>query len=280
MSHSRYGAAMTMCLRSHFICIPYSMMCTDPMGGRIITLVFLHYFGGSHLAWNKVVARLKHRYTCLALDAPGFGDAAGERGYSVEDMAQGLLTTLHTLASARVVLIGHSMTGKVAMAAASRLPVNLVGLVLVAPSPLEPEPMDEESRMMMADAQQSIDTARSFFIKGAYRQLSAEDIQQGSADAMRAHPEAFKHWPLYGSREDWSNAVPTLEINSLVIVGEEDKAIPLEFQKRYTMHHLRHTQLKTIKGAGHLLPYEAPEEVAECIETYIHDLSRSSPFRE
>jgi len=40
-----------------------------------ITLVFLHYFGGSYKTWAKVIKELSNDYRCIAIDLPGFGDS-------------------------------------------------------------------------------------------------------------------------------------------------------------------------------------------------------------
>ena len=43
--------------------------------GQGPALVFLHGFPLSGEAWNKVIARLADRFTCITLDLIGLGDA-------------------------------------------------------------------------------------------------------------------------------------------------------------------------------------------------------------
>ena len=101
-----------------------------------LTFVLMHYLGGSHRTWFPTLPYLDRFHRCVALNTPGFGDAAGiEGGYDVSAMADQVDATIRGLDLDQCILVGHSMTGKVAVALASRKPNYLRGLVLVGPSP-------------------------------------------------------------------------------------------------------------------------------------------------
>jgi len=51
---------------------------TDVGKGKV-TLVFLHYFGGSSNSWGKVIAELSHVFRCIAIDLPGFRDLQAQQ---------------------------------------------------------------------------------------------------------------------------------------------------------------------------------------------------------
>jgi pimeloyl-ACP methyl ester carboxylesterase len=236
------------------------------------TLILQHFFGSSSREWEKVIPELESHFRCIAIDTAGFGSAAGLEGGTVEELAQLLLGLIRSLAPEPCLVVGHSMTGKVSMVAASRRPENMMGLVLVAPSPLNPEPIEEPARIVMAAAQQNEATAREFFIQGATRPLSKEDIAIGVEDVMRANAVAWRRWPQSGTREDWSLAIRSIDLPSLLVVGEEDPAIPLAFQREHTLPHLANGTLKVIPDTGHLVPYEAPKELAALILSFASDL--------
>ena len=248
------------------------MLPFDVIGSGSPTLVFLHFYGSSRREWTRVIASLEGSYRCVAADAPGFGDASGVEGYTVEEMTQQVLELVASLVPEPVVLVGHSMMGKVSMVAASREPKNLVGLVLVAPSPLEAEPTPEKDRLETVEAQKDEASARAFFLKGAKSPLSEEDIRQGTEDALRANPVAWRRWPQSGSREDWTQTVPHVDLPALLVVGEHDPAIPLAFQKEHTLPRLRKGRLEVIGGVGHLTPYEAPGKLAGMIRVFVAGL--------
>jgi pimeloyl-ACP methyl ester carboxylesterase len=52
------------------------------------SLVFLHYWGGTHRTWNKVAAELQSSYRIVTYDMRGWGESgAAENGYSIAALA-------------------------------------------------------------------------------------------------------------------------------------------------------------------------------------------------
>ena len=110
------------------------------------SLVFMHYWGGTHRTWNKVVAELAGSHHTVTYDMRGWGQSgARENDYSVVALADEAQMLIEQLALNTYVLVGHSMGGKVAQLLASRRPAGLVGLVLVAPAAPTPTHFPEEA---------------------------------------------------------------------------------------------------------------------------------------
>jgi len=118
----------------------------EDRGGGSPALVFLHYFAGSSRSWRHVVDRAANACRCVRLDVPGFGRSPPLPTYSVHGVAQVIGAAITRLRLESYALVGHSMGGKLAVAVALARPLGLAGLVLVAPSPPSPEPMDEGER--------------------------------------------------------------------------------------------------------------------------------------
>ncbi|MCA1690548.1 MAG: alpha/beta fold hydrolase, partial [Actinobacteria bacterium] len=75
-------------------------------------LLLLHGFGGTHRAYDAVIAALPaERYRPLAPDLPGHGTSGARRPV---DFAT-CLADLAALAPARFVLCGYSLGGRVAL---------------------------------------------------------------------------------------------------------------------------------------------------------------------
>lgn len=116
------------------------------------TLVLMHYLGGSQREWIETVAVLDRKSRCVTVDLPGFGDSADIPGYTIQEMTGSLLELLAHIRPDCYLLVGHGMSGKVAMAA-TRLASEQhsevsspMGMILVSPSPPGPTPVGESKR--------------------------------------------------------------------------------------------------------------------------------------
>jgi pimeloyl-ACP methyl ester carboxylesterase len=99
------------------------------------TLVFLHGYGESLLAWRGLVAHFTDRYRVLAVDLPGFGlsdplpDSSG-----FDDYLDALGKVISRETTGPLVLVGHSMGGQVAAGLALTNPSRVVAAILIAPA--------------------------------------------------------------------------------------------------------------------------------------------------
>lgn len=96
------------------------------------SLVLLHGFGGTRHAWDRVAAQLSaQRYTPLALDLPGHGDAA-DAGLPIT--FEGCVAHVLERAPERFALCGYSLGGRVALHVALAAPQRVTRLVLISTS--------------------------------------------------------------------------------------------------------------------------------------------------
>lgn len=230
-------------------------------------LVLLHFFGNSHREWSRVAPRLALQHRLLMFDMPGFGDAAELGALDVAAMADYVDTQIRAAGIEQCVVVGHSMTGKISGALASRKPNYLRGLILVTPSPPPPEPFTDEVRRRLMAFDGSRDAAAAYLDGITAQPLAEEWREPAIADAMRASLVAWKTWISTTSQEDWSAKVGVLSLPALVIAGADDPSLGADIQRRLTMPHLEKGELKVIAG-GHVLPLENPEALIEAIESF------------
>ncbi len=223
------------------------------------TFVLLHYMGGSHRTWFPTRPLIDRDHHCVAIDTPGYGDAATVRGWSVAEMADYFEARIAELGLTRVILVGHSMTCKVAMVLAARRPAFLHSLILVGASPLSPQPMSDSERDTQLAFANRRDQAEVFVDGASGRRLPDAIREVAIADVIASNTDAFHSWARTGMLEDWSARVDAIECPALVVCGELDRSVPpAEAQRKLTLPHLRHGSIVTVPAAGHLMPMEAP----------------------
>ncbi|MBJ9976583.1 alpha/beta hydrolase [Pseudomonas sp. S75] len=249
--------------------LPHSQQGSGPL-----TLVLMHFLGGSHRTWGPTLPFLDREHRCIALNTPGFGDANQVEGYSVSQMADQVDASLRKLGIERCVLVGHSMTGKVAVALAARRPEYLQGLILVAPSPPGPQPMSEEDRDRQRRYTASRAEAEQFVDESSFHRLPDALREVAIADAQVLNLEAWRAWVDHGSREDWSDRIGSLPYPTLLICGEDDAQVPdAHEQQRTTLSHFPHSLVLTLPGAGHLMPLQTPLALARPMLDFAHRIA-------
>ncbi|MFQ5513700.1 MAG: alpha/beta fold hydrolase [Myxococcota bacterium] len=102
-----------------------------------VALLFLHGYDNDSHVWDAFTPDLAPHYQTLALDHRGHGRSAWDprARYDPETLAHDVEAVLAHLGLERVVLVGHSLGGRVALHFARRAAQRLAGLVLVDVGP-------------------------------------------------------------------------------------------------------------------------------------------------
>ena len=230
----------------------------------MLTYLALHYWAGAGHEFDHLCNLLPAGAQLLAPDLPGYGRQAAPAGfdYSVDSYADWVATYIIEQQLDEYILIGHSMGGKFALALAARQPTGLRGLVLLSPSPPSPEPISEQDRAASLAAYGNQRKAEQTFANITHRPLPAEVRAQVVADNLGTSHAAWDAWLNKGSKEDISSQMHNILVPCHLLVGEDDRAIPLAAQRQQTLPLLPGgSPLTVVPGAGHLLPYEAPESI-------------------
>ena len=244
----------------------------------MLTYLALHYWAGSGREFDFVVPLLPPGTQLLAPDLPGYGSQPAPSGFnfSVASYADWLEAYVAEQQLTDYILVGHSMGGKFALALAARQPAGLRGLLLISPSPPTLEPISEEDRTASLAAYGQRAEAEHTFAKITNIPLPSAWREQVIADNLRTTQAAWDAWLQAGSREDISALMPRINVPCRLLVGENDRAIPLEAQRHQTLPLLpAGTALVAVPGAGHLLPLEAPEELFKGQEIWVSAVERA-----
>ena len=200
----------------------------------------------------------------IALDLPGFGEAAPQAGPSAP--WNDVLETLRALGVDRATLVGVSFGGAVALRVAVTAPAALERLVLVsAPAPvLEPSDelraawAEEEAALEGDDVEAAIDAVvRAWTLPDAPEALRERvaAMQRRAFALQRDAPEATEAPdPL----DEHPELLQGLDLPTVVAVGARDKPDFLASAESLAAA-LPRAEHVVIPGAGHLAPLETPE---------------------
>ncbi len=242
------------------------------------TVFCLHALGSSSEEFVGLRTRLAGTLDLVGIDLPGFGTSTAATGTTVEEMVVLVERAIGRSGVTEWALLGHSMGGKVASVVASRSVDGSNGLfglravVLLAASPLSPEPMDDERRATMlgwaADGEIGPDEAETFVDANTASRLAPEAHATAVHDVQRAVPQAWTDWLVRGSREDWSTVFPANPVPALVLAGAEDGDLGPDAQRSLNLPQWSAGEFDVVPGAAHLLPWEQPDEVADRIRDF------------
>jgi pimeloyl-ACP methyl ester carboxylesterase len=246
----------------------------EEQGSGELSLVFLHYWGGSARTWKHVTTRLSPKFHIVAIDHRGWGESdAPASGYGLSDLAADAEGVIGALNLRRYVLVGHSMGGKVAQLIASRRPEGLAGLVLVAPSPPQPMNVPDEVRKMMSGAYSSREAVEATMDNVlTAKKLIGEDREQVISDSLRGAPPAKHAWPNVTSREDITSQVGRINVPTVVIAGEADHVDSPDLLRAELLSRVPQAAMEIIPATGHLSMLESPEAVASLIAKFCEPL--------
>jgi pimeloyl-ACP methyl ester carboxylesterase len=95
-------------------------------------LVFIHCWSCDRTLWENQVPVFSKNHRVVTIDLPGHGESGkGRTNWSIESYGEDVKRVVTKLGLERVVLIGSSMGGPVALEAARRMPDRVVAIVPV-----------------------------------------------------------------------------------------------------------------------------------------------------
>lgn len=243
--------------------------------GCNLTLICLHFWGGSSRTFGALDANLSPSYNTISIDFRGWGNSTGPQSadaYSILNLAEDVEAVIAKFDLQQFVLVGHSMGGKVCQLIAGRAKVaGLQAIVLLCPAPPTPLILPEEMRTQQMAAYDSAASAE-YVIRNVLTSVSiAEDtISVLVEDIMKGNVFAKRAWPTYAMSEDIVTEAKKIHVPVLIIAGGKDKVETLQRIREAVVGIIKNAEMVVIEESGHLLPLEAPEKVSKHIHKFLH----------
>src|SRR5262245_51094565 len=251
--------------------------------------ILIHGFGEGAYVWNRFAPSIARLFRTLAVDLRGHGESSwNPKGrYPVECHVADMLDLIEALRVKRLVMVGHSLGGHIAIRTAAARPRIIVGLVLVDSGP---DPIPEGSVRVRSDFNESMRTWSSVQEYASWLQerrplLDLSMVRDLAAGALRVTPEGdfrSKCDPAMGkegSAEDQAEIWRLLErISSpvLVVRGIGSAVLSADIARRMSKV-LRNGRIRVINRAGHAVMTDNPEEFAEALAPFLLQMRMTSP---
>lgn len=246
----------------------------EEVGEGAPALVFIHYWGGSRRTWSEVIARLSNRFRCIAVDLRGWGKSDRPvDDHSLFAQADDVQAVIEALKVKDLVLVGHSMGGKIAQILAGRRPDGLGAVVLVAPAPPTALIVPDAQKQSMLVSYTTPEGIRDALKVISQRPLTIAQRLQVTEDSLGGAEAAKVAWLSGGMALDISKETASITAPVCVIVGSADQVEKEAALREALLPLVPHAKFVTIEGVGYLSPLEGPDEVAGAISDFLAELA-------
>lgn len=254
------------------------------------TIVFIHGLSSNADAWSRNIESLKEKYTCVALDLPGFGKSSKVApAYTPTYYADIVVKLIVKLKLKNVIVAGHSMGGQAAIKLAINHPDELKKLILIAPAGIEE--FNEQQALLMKNA-----VTADMVSKTTDEQIDRnyqlnffklpEEAQTMISDRKKIKQAA--DFPEYcdaivksiaGMLDNPTQAeLNLIAVKTLIVFGENDNLIPNRYLNPnlttnlvggIAQEKIKNSTLHFVSESGHFVQFEKPTEVNRIITTWL-----------
>lgn len=246
---------------------------TEIGAGQPIAL--LHGLFGAASNFGAVQKRLAERHRVIALDLRNHGASPHAPFMSYPAMAEDVLETLRARSALPCTLVGHSMGGKVAMAAALEAPGAITRLLVADIAPVTYPPAFRAYADAMARVPLSPDLTRIAADRAlagtiespAIRAFLLQNLRFGEKPSWRIGLDAIatalpliEGWPDLDENAYLGPSVFVSGARSDYVLPEHRPAIRAMFPN---------TRFATLKNAGHWLHADNPEGFVSLVDAFV-----------
>jgi sigma-B regulation protein RsbQ len=245
-------------------------------------MVFAHGFGCDQNMWRFITPAFENDYRIVLFDYVGSGksdlSAYDRTRYGTLDgYAEDLLDVCRTLELRDAIVVGHSVSGIVAVLAAKREPRRFAHLILIGPSPryLNDAP-DYVGGFDRADIDGLLATMEQNYIGWANHLAPAimgnperpELAGELAESFCSTDPVIARRFAEVTFLSDNRADLPGVTVPSLILQCSADIIAPPDVGE-YLHRHLPLSTLRVMRATGHCPHMSHPEETIDAIKDYL-----------
>ncbi len=242
------------------------------------TIIFIHGWTNPKEIWNNQSEHFSQKYRAIAIDLAGTGKSGNNRDeWTIKAFADDVISVIDKLKFKKVILVGFSMGGAVAIETANQLSDKTIGVVLVDnlhdPDFIYPPQMIPVMDSVMMDLVSNMSPekliAMGFYKKNheanfkRLQELYPEDVSKvGWQESLRA----YMHWV----NNNCTESLKLLKV-PLAAINSDMQATKVEAFRNYVPSF----QANIMTDVGHLVFWDNPEEfnrlLEECIQNFLNE---------
>jgi 3-oxoadipate enol-lactonase len=241
-----------------------------------VPVVFINSLGSDLRIWDDVVSMLQH--LSLRYDKRGHGLSDAPKGpYSIADHANDLKSLLEHLKLERVVIVGISVGGQIALEFASRFPECIAGTVFC-----DTGMTIGTAELWNARIEAVRDHGLEHISEALIQRWFGPEFRHDQAAIVRGYQNMLERQPSIGyiatcealRESDLHHAAQNVRdtrVKTLVICGKEDQSTPVALSQELAQ--TLETKLELIENAGHLPCIEQPAAFAKILNDFLEDVN-------
>lgn len=230
-------------------------------------VVFIHGAGGSAATWYYQKKHFQPTMATIIAELPGHGASQDGGCNTIEEYGESLFEALKEKGYGRVFLAGHSMGGAIAMSLALSCPEIVRGLILIGTGArlrVIPEILDGIRDDKETTVRNIINLVFSQSAPAAMKESAFNEYMKCRAEVILKDFTACNGFDVLGT-------IDAITAPTLILCGTDDIMTPIKYSQ-YLASNIPESLIVLIKGAGHMVMIEKPDELNMAIGEFVRNI--------
>ena len=252
-----------------------------------IPILFLHGFTGSSNDWEFTVGNLPADYTPVFIDLIGHGNSSSPQEinkYSEESQIKIINQILEFLSIEKIILVGYSMGGRLALSFTIHYPDKVRALVLESSS-FGIEELVERNERVISDTDLATKIEKTGILNfinywmniplfesmknidpAEIEKLKKRKVSDNNIIGLKNSLIGFSQ----GNMNYLGDSLKTIKAAVLIIAGELDKKYCTIAKELHGKIH--NSEIKIVSDCGHNVHFEKPEEFLKFLNSFLQNI--------
>jgi 3-oxoadipate enol-lactonase len=243
-------------------------------------VIFVHAFPLDHNMWHKQVDALKKDFYCVTLDIRGLGGAsAGDGQFTMEDLADDVITLVKNNNLKKPVLCGLSLGGYISQRVFQKAE-DLFGALVLCDTKAQAD--GNEAKLKRANGIRMInEEGIAAYVEDFIPNCFGDKFKSENNEAYRQYIERSKSFDPKGlkgcqiamlGRLDYTDWLSEIKKPVLILCGEHDKLSPPDLMKTMA-ERIKNCEFHVIPDSGHMSAIENPAKFNYLLKAFLHKVT-------